>query len=107
MPETDEVVQTIERLQSAFEDLVVRGLRAAGPGQLTALEAMQSELERTGAGHLAGRIGALVTAVRNDDRAAAAALLRAQASLRVFERLLTQEVAADSLQALLPEEEGA
>ncbi len=105
MPETAEIVQTIERLQNAFEDLAVRGLRAAAPGQLTALEAMQSELERMGAGHLAGRIGTLVSAVRNDDRGAAASLLRAQASLRVFERVLTLEVAAGLLHALLPAEE--
>ena len=101
MAETDEIVQTIERLQSAFEDLAVRGLRSAGPADLATLTALREEFERIGADHLAGRIVAVIDAIRNDDRAAAAALLRAQASLRVFERVLTLEVAADSLQALL------
>jgi hypothetical protein len=39
-------------------------------------------------------------AIRANDRAAARALLRAQASLRVFERVLTLEVAAEALAAL-------
>src|SRR5271166_4455026 len=83
---TDEIVQSLERLQSAFEDLTVRGLRAAGPGELATLEALRAEFERVGAGHLAGRVAAVINAVRNDDRTAAAALFHAQASLRVFER---------------------
>src|SRR5438132_12268549 len=101
MPETAEIVQSLERLQGALEDLAVRGLRAAGPGQLATLEALRAEFERVGAGHLAGRVAAVITAVRNDDRSAAAALLRAQASLRVFERVLTLEVAANLLQQML------
>jgi hypothetical protein len=105
MAETDEIVQTIERLQSAFEDLAVRGLRSAGPADLATLTALREEFERIGADHLAGRIGAVIDAIRNDDRAAAAALLRAQASLRVFERVLTLEVAADALQGLLASSE--
>jgi hypothetical protein len=107
MPETDEIVQSLDRLQSAFEDLTVRGLRAAGPSQLTTLEALRAELERVGANHLAGRVAAVINAVRNDDRSAAAALFRAQASLRVFERVLTLEVAGDLLQRMLPVEEEA
>jgi hypothetical protein len=106
MAETEEIMQTVERLQGAFEELAVRGLRSAGPQQLAALEALREEFERVGAGHLAGRVAAVIQAVRNDDRSAAAALLRAQASLRVFERMLTLEVAGAVLQTMLaPEEE--
>src|SRR5205085_6208981 len=107
MPETAEIVQSLERLQNALEDLAVRGLRACGPGQLATLEALRAEFERVGAGHLAGRIAAVIAAVRNDDRSAAAALFRAQASLRVFERVLTLEVAGDLLERLLAGEEEA
>ena len=49
---------------------------------------------------LAGRIAEVVRAIEADDRAAAPALLQAQASLRVFERILTLEVAAGALRAL-------
>ena len=44
--------------------------------------------------------------IRNDDRAAAPLLMRTQASLRVFERILTLEVVGDLLANLLPDEEG-
>ncbi len=97
-----EVLQTVDRLHTALADLVVRGLRSAGPAQLAPLEALREEFGRIGAEHLAGRLGELLAAVRNDDRGAAAALLRAQTSLRLFERLLTLEHAQELLAALLP-----
>lgn len=97
-----EVVLSIQRLQQEFEGLVVRGLRAVDSGQLSTLENIGEEFSRIGADHLAGRIASLVEAIRNDDRSAAAALLRAQTSLRLFERILTLEVAAATLHAMLP-----
>jgi hypothetical protein len=95
--ETADIVRAVERLQGAFEELAVRGLRSAGPQQLASLQALREELDKVGAGHLAGRVAAVIDAVRSDDRGAAAALLRAQASLRVFERVLTLEVAGEAL----------
>jgi hypothetical protein len=103
--ETDEIVHTIARLQGEFEDLAVRGLRAAGPAHLASLEVLREEFERIGAGHMSGRIAAVIEAIRNDDRGAAAALLRAQASLRVLDRILTLEAAGTALQALLAQDE--
>jgi hypothetical protein len=105
MAELDEIVQTVERLQNALEELSVRGLRSAGGEQLAVLEALREEFERIGAGHLAGRVATLASAVRAGERSAAAALLRAQASLRVFERILTLEAAGETLRALVGEEE--
>ncbi len=101
MAEIDEIVQTIERLQGVLLDLTSRGLRSAGGEQLATLEMLREEFERVGAGHFAGRIAALTNAIRAGERAAAAALLRAQASVRVFERVLTLETAAEALQGLL------
>jgi len=89
--EVQEVVQTIERLQHSFEDLAIRGLRSCGPDQLQVLSALHEELDRIGAAHLAGRLEDLIEKIRNDDRGSARALMRAQASLRVFERLVTLE----------------
>jgi hypothetical protein len=105
--EVAEVLQTLDRLHAALADLVVRGLRSAGPAQLAPLEALREEFGRIGAEHLAGRLGDLFDAVRNDDRGAAAALLRAQTSSRLFERLLTVEHAQGLLAALLPDGEEA
>jgi hypothetical protein len=103
MAELDEIVQTVERLQTALEELSVRGLRSAGGEQLAVLDALREEFERVGAGHLAARVAALVSAVRAGDRSAAAALLRAQASLRVFERILTLEATGETLREILQE----
>ncbi len=101
----EEIVQTIDRLQSEFEDLAVRGLRSAGSQDLAALRAMREEFERIGADHLAGRIAEVIHAIETGDRSAATALLRAQGSLRVFERILTLEVAGQTLQALVNAEQ--
>ena len=106
MSDWHEVVGVIERLQGEFADLTVRGLRAVGPNHLTSLESLRDELARINADHLSGRIGTLIEAIRNDDRGSSAALLRAQTSLRLFERLLTQEVATAALAAML-ESDGA
>jgi len=105
MLETEEIVQTIGRLQGELEDLAVRGLRSAGPGDLSTLTLLREEFERIGANHLAGRIATVTDAIRNDDRSAAPALMRTLASLRVFERILTLEVVGALLASLLPEDE--
>ena len=101
MSDWHEVVGVIERLQGEFADLTVRGLRAVGPNHLASLEALRDEFARINADHLSGRIGALIEAIRNDDRGSSAALLQAQTSLRLFERLRTQEVATAALTAML------
>ena len=103
--EIAEVVETIQRLQHEFEDLAVGGLRPLGPERLPLLHAMRDECQRIGADHLAQRIGTLADAIRQDERDAATALLRAQSSLRVFERMLTLDVAATQLMALQPDED--
>jgi hypothetical protein len=108
MAETDEIVQTLERVQREFENLSVRGLRSVGPEHLATLSAAREEFERIGAGHLASRIAAVIDGIRDNDCGAAVALLRAQASLRVFERILTLEMAAGTLSRLVkPADAGA
>ena len=101
----EEIVLTIEQLRREFEDLGVRGLRAAGAQRVAKLALIREEFQRIGAEHLAEQIGALIAAIQNDDRGTAAALLRAQTSLRLFERVLTLEVAAAKLQALVGEDQ--
>jgi hypothetical protein len=102
MREAAEVVQTLERVQHEFENLMVRGLRSVGPQQLAALTRIREELARIGADHLAGRMNTFLEAVQNDTPGAAAALLRAQVSLRLFERVLTLEVVVERLRELAP-----
>ena len=96
----EEVVLTLEQLRRELEELAIRGLRAVAPRQTARLGLIREELQGIGAEHLAGTLGQLEGALRNDDPAAAPALLRAQIALRVFERVVTLEVAQAQLQQL-------
>ncbi len=82
-------------LHHAFEDLVVRGLESSGPDDVRRLEAIGDDLARAGASYVAGVIGEVVHRVRESDRGAARALLRAQTATRVFERVLSLDTAAE------------
>lgn len=92
----DEITLVTERLRDLLDDLVVRGLRTAGGDELRRLDAAREELGRFGAGHLAERLDELAAAVRAGS-AGGGSLLRAQTSLRLFDSLLTREVAAELL----------
>ncbi len=99
MDEIAELRDALDRLHAAMDDLASRGLRAAGPQDLAKLVALRDEFRAAGAGHIAERLDATVEAVRSDDRGAAAALLRAMTAVRLFDRMLTLEVAAAMLTA--------
>jgi hypothetical protein len=92
-----EIVQTIEHLQRTFEDLMLRGLKAAGPGEINTLTNIREECERIGAYHLASRVGAIVEAIQSGSRTGAEALMKAQTSLRLFDRILTLDAAREAL----------
>jgi hypothetical protein len=104
MSETIEILQTIDRLHGVLGDLIVRGLRSVAPSQQALLDALREEFARIGADHLAGRIAELSRAVREQEAGAAAALLQAQTSLNLFERILTLEHASELLGSLQNEE---
>src|SRR5262245_941128 len=97
MDELAELRDALDRLHAALDDLAVRGLRAAGPQDLARLSALRDEFQGAGAGHIAGRLETTIEAVRADDRGAAAALLRAMTATRLFDRMLTLQVAAKQL----------
>jgi hypothetical protein len=99
MDEIAELRDALDRLHAALEVLAVRGLRAAGPQDLAKLTALRDEFRAAGAGHIAERLDTTVEAVRADDRGAAAALLRAMTAARLFDRMLTLEVAGSLLGA--------
>jgi hypothetical protein len=97
MDERLEVSDTLQALTKELDDLVVRGLRAAGPQDLAALQAMQEELAKAGAAHVAGRLDALLVRVRGGDAGAPAALMGLMATLRVFERVLSLDTLSEVL----------
>lgn len=92
-----EVMQTLERLNTELQDLLVRGLRVCGPEHLRPLRALHAELQRIGADYLTARLSSLMDAIEGDQRDAAAALLQTQAALRLFERILTLRAVEDQL----------
>jgi len=98
MLETKEIASTLEHLRSVLEQLIMRGLGSASPDQINTLRAIKEECERIGAYYLAKSIGTVLDGVRSDPRAAAKALMSAQASLRVFDRILTLETAKSTLE---------
>jgi hypothetical protein len=99
MDEIAELRDALDRLHTAMDDLAVRGLRAAGPGDLAKLTALRDEFRAAGAEHIAERLDTTIEAVRSDDRGAARALLRAMTATRLFDRMLTLQVVASMLTA--------
>src|SRR5215218_4772142 len=99
MEEVAELRDALDRLHAATDDLIVRGLRATGPKDLARLTSLRDEFRAAGAEHLAGRLTPVIDAVRAGDREAAALLLRAMTAARLFDRVLTLEVATQALAA--------
>lgn|SRR5690606_1064686 len=97
--ELQEVLHALQRSRTLLDELVVRGVRAAGPAEHGRLDALREELWRVGARHLAEQLGALLEAMRSDDPAATSHVLRAQTSLHLFDRVLTLRVVEVGLSA--------
>lgn len=92
-----EVTAALYALQQALENLFVRGIKAAGSDDVQRLSAHGEELGRAGAAYLAGQVETLIRHVRAADAEAARVLLRTQTALRVFERVLSLDVAVAAL----------
>ena len=104
-PEVEELRICLDRVRALLDALIVRGLRACGEHELNQLKSFAEDLEKSGAGHVAGSLSDLHEKITADDRTAARTLLLAQTSVRLLERLLTLRVAKDQFQAALSEEE--
>jgi hypothetical protein len=92
-----EAAFTVEQVQQLFRDLTVGGLLTAGAEKINMLRTLGEEFSRIGAAHIAGHLKDLLQAVEDSSRESAVLLMRAQASIRLFDRLLTLEYAADQL----------
>jgi hypothetical protein len=97
MDEIDELRDALDRLHAAMDDLVVRGVRAAGAKDVAKLTALRDEFRAAGAEHVAEKLTTLTDAVKAGDRAAAPALMRAVTAFRLFDRMLTLEVARGAI----------
>ncbi len=101
----DEIIYTIEQIQTLFQELVIGGLRTATQERLNTIHAMQEEFERIGAVHIAEQLAQLHDAMRNDRPEAAAILMRTQARVRLLERILTIEIAESALTQIMTHHE--
>ena len=104
-PEFDELRVSLERLRAMLETLIVRGLRACGPEQLAQLKSYIEQFEQAGASHVATVLSELHDRIQGDDRSSAKALLKAQSSVRMLERLLTLRVVKFQFDAVLGDED--
>jgi hypothetical protein len=90
--ELEELRISLDRIRTLLENLVVRGLRACGPDELSQLASFAEHLEQTGAAHLASLLSELHRQIEGDDRTSARTLLETQTNVRLLERLLTLRV---------------
>lgn len=93
MDEIAELRDALDRLHAAMDDLVVRGVRAAGNKDISRLTALRDEFRTAGAEHVAEKLATLIDGIKDGDRAAAPSLMRAVTAFRLFDRMLTLEVA--------------
>jgi hypothetical protein len=91
-PEYEELRCSLDRIRGMLESLIVRGLRACGPDELSQLKSFADELTRSGATHVATHLQSLHDQIQSDARTSAQTLLTAQTALRLLERLLTLRV---------------
>ncbi len=94
--ERAELIASLFALQQAFEALIVRGLESTSLDDTRQLAALGDELARAGARYLAELVAGLVHAIREHHDDAARALLRAQTAMRVLERVLSLDAAAEA-----------
>ena len=90
--EIEELRVGLERIRTLLENLVVRGLRACGPDELSQIGSFAEHLEQTGVGHLASLLFELRNQIERDERSSARTLLETQTNVRLLERLLTLRV---------------
>jgi len=90
--ELDELRIGLERIRTLLETLVIRGLRACGPDELSQIGAFAEQLSQSGAGHLASLLSGLRTQIERDEPLSAQTLLATQTNVRLLERLLTLRV---------------
>lgn len=102
MDSIQEAMQTIDQVKQLFRDLTVGGLLTAEADKINTLNTLTEEFARIEAHHIAEKLQALLRAIENNNKQSAALLMRAQASVQLFERLLTLEYAQQTLAAAKP-----
>jgi hypothetical protein len=108
--ELDELRISLERIRTLLETLVIRGLRACGPDELSQIGVFAEQLSQSGAGHLASLLFGLRTQIERDEPLCAQTLLETQTNVRLLERLLTLRVVRwrfDTALELSKREDGA
>ena len=98
MDSLQEINQTLLQLQQLFRDLTVGGVLTAGSDKVSTLRTLHEEFARIGASHIAEHLAKLLLAIEHNSQESAVLLMRAQASVQLFARILSLQYAANSLQ---------
>ncbi|NOQ65480.1 MAG: hypothetical protein GQ582_13295 [Methyloprofundus sp.] len=98
MDSLEEINHTLQQLQQLFRDLTVGGLLTAGSDKVNTLKTLHKEFARIGASHIAEQLEKLLLAIEHNSQESAVLLMRAQASVQLFARILSLQYAANSLQ---------
>ena len=93
----EEITFTLEQVQQLFRDLIIGGLLIAGEDKIYTLRALHKEFSRIGAMHIAEHLQQLLLAIENNNPESAVLLMRAQASVQLFQRILNLQYATDAL----------
>ena len=101
MDEIAELREALDRLHTLFEDIMLRGLRSAGAKEIARLTNLRDEFRTAGAAHIADRLTTLLDAIEAGERDAAARSMRALTAVRLFDRMLTVEVATNMMADLI------
>jgi len=97
MDSLQEVSYTIEQVKKLFQDLTIGGLLTAETDKINTLNMLYQEFSRIGASHIAEKLELLLQAIENNQHESAVLLMRAQASIQLFERILNLEYASKIL----------
>ena len=103
MSDLEEAQYLLDNTRGLIHHLVLGGLLTTSGEQRTQLANLCEEFERIGASHLTMRLQTLQSAIQAGDHAAAPALMKLQASVALFEKVLTKRALAPQLLAEVEE----
>ena len=93
----DALIALIQQLQDEVETLGVRGVNVASAEQTNWFRHTRDRVAEMGAEHLAQKMSPLIDSMEGQGNAGSARLLHLLTTIRVFDRVLTLQIAENSL----------
>ena len=93
----DALISLIQQLQVEVETLGVRGVNVASAEQINWFRHTRDRVAEMGAEHLAQKMSSLIESMEGHGKSGSARLLDLLTTIRVFDRVLTLQIAETSL----------